>query len=45
MFREGNMVKPDTRKGLIYLNQSPEDSLMHFYWKVLKNNYYYNFYV
>ena len=34
MYREGNMVKPDTRKGLIYLNQSPEDSLMHFYWKV-----------
>jgi len=38
MFREGNMVKPDTRKGLIYLNQSPEDSLMHFYWKDRSTN-------
>lgn len=37
-FREGNMVKPDTRKGLVYLNQSPEDSLMHFYWKDRKTN-------
>jgi len=38
MYREGNMVKPDTRKGLIYLNQSPEDSLMHFYWKDRSTN-------
>jgi len=38
MFREGNLVKPDTRKGLIYLNQSPEDSLMHFYWKDRSTN-------
>ncbi|TPX66864.1 hypothetical protein SpCBS45565_g04228 [Spizellomyces sp. 'palustris'] len=30
--REGTLVKPDTRKGLIYMNQG-EDSLMHFYWK------------
>jgi len=38
MFKEGNLVKPDTRKGLIYLNQSPEDSLMHFYWKDRSTN-------
>ncbi|KNC97374.1 uncharacterized protein SPPG_07301 [Spizellomyces punctatus DAOM BR117] len=30
--REGTLVKPDTRKGLIYMNQG-DDSLMHFYWK------------
>ncbi|ORX88423.1 adhesion regulating molecule [Basidiobolus meristosporus CBS 931.73] len=37
--REGdtNVVKADTRKGLVYLKQG-EDSLMHFYWKDRKTN-------
>ncbi|ORX49141.1 adhesion regulating molecule [Hesseltinella vesiculosa] len=30
--REGNLVKPDLRKGMIYMDQG-EDQLMHFYWK------------
>ncbi|KAI8905256.1 putative ARM-1 protein variant 3 [Powellomyces hirtus] len=30
--RSGTTVTPDTRKGLLYMNQG-EDSLMHFYWK------------
>ncbi|ORX80287.1 adhesion regulating molecule [Basidiobolus meristosporus CBS 931.73] len=38
-FREGttNLVKPDLRKGLVYLQQG-EDSLMHFFWKDRKTN-------
>ncbi|KAK9765174.1 hypothetical protein K7432_006707 [Basidiobolus ranarum] len=37
--REGttNIVKPDLRKGLVYLQQG-EDSLMHFFWKDRKTN-------
>ncbi|OZJ05267.1 hypothetical protein BZG36_01967 [Bifiguratus adelaidae] len=30
--REGNMLKPDVRKGLIYMDQD-DTSLLHFYWK------------
>ncbi|KAI9315858.1 proteasome complex subunit Rpn13 ubiquitin receptor-domain-containing protein [Dichotomocladium elegans] len=30
--REGNMIKPDLRKGIVYMDQS-DDQLMHFYWK------------
>ncbi|KAJ8661761.1 hypothetical protein O0I10_002569 [Lichtheimia ornata] len=33
--REGNMLKPDLRKGTVYMDQS-EDQLMHFYWKERK---------
>ncbi|RUS20652.1 hypothetical protein BC937DRAFT_94691 [Endogone sp. FLAS-F59071] len=33
--REGSLVKPDIRKGLVYMDQS-DDSLMHFYWKERK---------
>ncbi|KAI8368302.1 proteasome complex subunit Rpn13 ubiquitin receptor-domain-containing protein [Radiomyces spectabilis] len=33
--REGNMLKPDLRKGLVYMDQS-NDQLMHFYWKERK---------
>lgn len=29
---QGNMVKPDKRKGLIYVFQA-DDTLMHFAWK------------
>lgn len=28
----GNMVHPDSRKGLVYMTQN-EDGLMHFCWK------------
>ncbi|RUO95706.1 Adrm1b protein, partial [Jimgerdemannia flammicorona] len=35
--REGNLLKPDLRKGLVYMDQS-DDSLMHFYWKDRKTN-------
>jgi len=39
LFRDGNtkMVKPDNRKGTIYLSIS-EDSLLHFFWKDRKTN-------
>ncbi|KAI8075136.1 proteasome complex subunit Rpn13 ubiquitin receptor-domain-containing protein [Gongronella butleri] len=30
--RENNMLKPDLRKGTIYMDRS-DDQLMHFYWK------------
>ncbi|GAB5587489.1 hypothetical protein Unana1_02389 [Umbelopsis nana] len=30
--REGSKLKPDLRKGVIYMDQS-DDQLMHFYWK------------
>ncbi|KAF7732373.1 adhesion regulating molecule 1 [Apophysomyces ossiformis] len=33
--REGNLLKPDLRKGVIYMDQS-DDQLMHFYWKERK---------
>ncbi|CEJ03518.1 hypothetical protein RMCBS344292_17499 [Rhizopus microsporus] len=29
---EGNLIKPDLRKGTIYMDQS-DDQLLHFYWK------------
>ena len=32
MSLQGNMVKPDKRKGLLYVYQS-DDTLMHFAWK------------
>eukprot|EP00732_Lithocolla_globosa_P001887 Lithocolla_globosa_v1_NODE_1074_length_2895_cov_15.340845.p2 type:complete len:369 gc:universal NODE_1074_length_2895_cov_15.340845:1694-2800(+) len=32
MFMEGTTVKPDKRKGLVYMEQG-DDSLMHFCWK------------
>ncbi|CAG8522017.1 5077_t:CDS:10 [Paraglomus brasilianum] len=34
LFRDGetNWVKPDEKKGLVYMDQG-EDGLMHFYWK------------
>ncbi|KAJ3297073.1 adhesion regulating molecule 1 [Borealophlyctis nickersoniae] len=35
--REGSMVKPEAKKGLLYLTQS-EDSLMHLCWKDRKTN-------
>ncbi|KAI7905488.1 proteasome complex subunit Rpn13 ubiquitin receptor-domain-containing protein [Cokeromyces recurvatus] len=35
VIREGNMLKPDTRKGVIYMDQS-DDQLIHFYWKERK---------
>ncbi|KAI8371648.1 proteasome complex subunit Rpn13 ubiquitin receptor-domain-containing protein [Radiomyces spectabilis] len=35
--REGNMLKPDLRKGMIYMDQS-DDQLMHFYWKERKGS-------
>ncbi|KAI8977121.1 proteasome complex subunit Rpn13 ubiquitin receptor-domain-containing protein [Mycotypha africana] len=35
VIKEGNMLKPDTRKGVIYMDQS-DDQLMHFYWKERK---------
>ncbi|CAO3594487.1 unnamed protein product [Absidia cylindrospora] len=35
--REGNMLKPDLRKGMIYMDQG-NDQLMHFYWKERKYN-------
>ncbi|KAG0749002.1 hypothetical protein G6F62_000693 [Rhizopus arrhizus] len=35
--REGSMLKPDTRKGVIYLEQG-DDQLLHFYWKERKHN-------
>ncbi|KAI9319010.1 proteasome complex subunit Rpn13 ubiquitin receptor-domain-containing protein [Dichotomocladium elegans] len=34
--REGNIVKPDLRKGVVYMDQS-DDQLMHFYWKERKS--------
>ncbi|KAI8139809.1 proteasome complex subunit Rpn13 ubiquitin receptor-domain-containing protein [Fennellomyces sp. T-0311] len=33
--REGNMLKPDLRKGMVYMDQT-DDQLMHFYWKERK---------
>ncbi|KAI8083032.1 proteasome complex subunit Rpn13 ubiquitin receptor-domain-containing protein [Halteromyces radiatus] len=33
--RENNTLKPDLRKGVIYMDQS-DDQLMHFYWKERK---------
>ncbi|KAL9552769.1 hypothetical protein MBANPS3_003610 [Mucor bainieri] len=33
--REGSTLKPDTRKGVVYMDQS-DDQLMHFYWKERK---------
>ncbi|KAI9485951.1 MAG: proteasome complex subunit Rpn13 ubiquitin receptor-domain-containing protein [Benjaminiella poitrasii] len=35
VIKEGNLLKPDTRKGVIYMDQS-DDQLMHFYWKERK---------
>ncbi|KAG1471680.1 hypothetical protein G6F56_001980 [Rhizopus delemar] len=35
--REGSTLKPDTRKGVIYLDQG-SDHLLHFYWKERKHN-------
>ncbi|KAI8348049.1 proteasome complex subunit Rpn13 ubiquitin receptor-domain-containing protein [Choanephora cucurbitarum] len=35
VIREGNLLKPDLRKGVIYMDQS-DDQLMHFYWKERK---------
>ncbi|KAI9344124.1 proteasome complex subunit Rpn13 ubiquitin receptor-domain-containing protein [Pilaira anomala] len=35
--REGDLLKPDTRKGVIYMDQS-DDQLMHFYWKERKSS-------
>ncbi|ELT94344.1 hypothetical protein CAPTEDRAFT_18438 [Capitella teleta] len=32
MYMKGNMVHPDTRKGLVYIYQS-DDALTHFVWK------------
>jgi 26S proteasome regulatory subunit N13 len=32
MILQGKLVKPDKRKGLIYVYQS-DDSIMHFCWK------------
>ncbi|CAG8455310.1 10090_t:CDS:2 [Paraglomus occultum] len=34
LFRDGetNLVKPDDKKGLVYMDQG-DDGLMHFYWK------------
>ncbi|CAO3600249.1 unnamed protein product [Absidia cylindrospora] len=34
--RENNTIKPDLRKGVIYMDQS-DDQLMHFYWKERKS--------
>ncbi|KAI7862864.1 proteasome complex subunit Rpn13 ubiquitin receptor-domain-containing protein [Spinellus fusiger] len=33
--QQGNLLKPDMRKGTIYMDQS-DDQLMHFYWKERK---------
>ncbi|KAI9255241.1 proteasome complex subunit Rpn13 ubiquitin receptor-domain-containing protein [Phascolomyces articulosus] len=33
--REGNTIKPDLRKGMIYMDQT-DDQLMYFYWKERK---------
>ncbi|KAI7847776.1 proteasome complex subunit Rpn13 ubiquitin receptor-domain-containing protein [Circinella umbellata] len=33
--REGNTLKPDLRKGMIYMDQT-DDQLMYFYWKERK---------
>ncbi|KAI8646835.1 proteasome complex subunit Rpn13 ubiquitin receptor-domain-containing protein [Parasitella parasitica] len=35
VIRDGSTLKPDTRKGVIYMDQS-DDQLMHFYWKERK---------
>ncbi|KAI8088855.1 proteasome complex subunit Rpn13 ubiquitin receptor-domain-containing protein [Halteromyces radiatus] len=35
--RDGNLLKPDLRKGMIYMDQG-DDQLMHFYWKERKHN-------
>ncbi|CAO3598070.1 unnamed protein product [Absidia cylindrospora] len=35
--REGNKLKPDLRKGMIYMDQG-DDQLMRFYWKERKSN-------
>ncbi|CAO3649624.1 unnamed protein product [Cunninghamella blakesleeana] len=34
--RDGNTLKPDLRKGVVYMDQST-DQLMHFYWKERKS--------
>ncbi|KAI9476266.1 MAG: proteasome complex subunit Rpn13 ubiquitin receptor-domain-containing protein [Benjaminiella poitrasii] len=34
---EGNLIKPDVRKGLVYMEQG-EDQLLHFYWKERNKN-------
>ncbi|GAA5807627.1 hypothetical protein MFLAVUS_000996 [Mucor flavus] len=34
--KDGELLKPDTRKGVIYMDQS-DDQLMHFYWKERKS--------
>ncbi|KAG2171510.1 hypothetical protein INT43_008236 [Umbelopsis isabellina] len=36
-YRDGNMLKPDVRKGVIYMDQT-DDQLMHFFWKDRKAN-------
>ncbi|ORZ18988.1 proteasome complex subunit Rpn13 ubiquitin receptor-domain-containing protein [Absidia repens] len=35
--REGSKLKPDLRKGMIYMDQG-DDQLMRFYWKERKSN-------
>ncbi|KAI9496764.1 proteasome complex subunit Rpn13 ubiquitin receptor-domain-containing protein [Zychaea mexicana] len=35
--REGNTIKPDLRKGMIYMDQTDEQ-LMYFYWKERKSS-------
>ncbi|KAI9356721.1 proteasome complex subunit Rpn13 ubiquitin receptor-domain-containing protein [Pilaira anomala] len=34
---EGSWIKPDTRKGKLYMDQG-DDQLLHLYWKERKNN-------
>ncbi|GAB5592837.1 hypothetical protein Unana1_07737 [Umbelopsis nana] len=36
-YRDGSMLKPDLRKGVIYMDQT-DDQLLHFYWKDRKAN-------
>lgn len=36
--RENSTIKPDIRKGVIYLDLTPEDQLLHFYWKERKSS-------
>ncbi|CAO3632186.1 unnamed protein product [Cunninghamella blakesleeana] len=35
--REGNLLKPDIRKGMIYMEKG-DDQLLHFFWKERKTN-------